>query len=680
MNKLIQNIKEFWQSAYRWPVVIVIIVVFIIGLLIGGSSGDEVSHAGDEHGTEAQARTAKEQIWTCSMHPQIRQPKPGKCPICFMDLVPVESSAEEELGPRQLKLTPAAMKLADIQTAPVERRFAATEIRMKGKVVYDETQLRNITARIPGRIDRMYVDYTGIPVRKGDHLVSLYSPELITAQQELLQSLRSYKKFASGGSLAAAARDKLELWGLTKEQINTIEKRGKPTDHLTIYSPIKGIVIHKQAVEGSYVKTGSPFYTIADLSRVWIKLDAYESDLSWIRYGQTVEFETEAYPGEIFAGKIAFIDPVLNAKTRTVKVRLNVPNPAYKLKPEMFVRAVVRSKLSASGKVMDPELAGKWISPMHPEIVKDGPGTCDVCGMPLVKAEDLGFIAVSTADQEAPLVIPASAPLITGKRAVVYIAVTGKEGVFEGREIVLGPRTGDYYLVQEGLEEGENVVVNGAFKIDSDLQIQAKPSMMSPEGGAPAPGHHHGDEVQVGKSKEPGLMPEEHDTRKHKHETYVVPSTFKKSIDAVADAYFTIQYALSSDSLADAKKNSEKLLQKLGAVDMNMLTGNAHMAWMKQEKILKEAGQKLTRANDIEAARVQLEILTEPMTAVIKTFGSMKTPVYRFHCPMAFDNKGAYWLQNNKKTRNPYFGASMLLCKDSIEPLVQDASGGSEPF
>jgi Cu(I)/Ag(I) efflux system membrane fusion protein len=653
MNKLIQKIKEFWQSDYRWPAVIVVIMVFIIGLLLGG--GKEVSHDGHEHGTETQTKTTKEQIWTCSMHPQIRQPKPGKCPICFMDLVPVASSAEEELGPRQLKLTPTAMKLADIRTALVGRQFATTEIRMVGKVVLDETRLGNITARVPGRIDRMYVDYTGIQVRNGDHLVSLYSPELITAQQELLESLKNYNQFGSGKSMAAAAREKLALWGLTKKQINEIEKRGKPTDHLTIYSPMNGIVVQKHAIEGMYVNTGTPFYTIADLSRVWVKLDAYESDLSWIRYGQSVVFESEAYPGEIFNGRIAFIDPVLNEKTRTVKVRVNVPNSQYKLKPEMFVRAVVRSKLSVSGKVMDPELAGKWISPMHPEIVKDGPGTCDVCGMPLVKAEDLGFIAVSPADQEAPLAVPASAPLITGKRAVVYIAVTGKEGVFEGREIVLGPRAGDYYLVKEGLQEGEKVVINGAFKIDSDLQIQAKPSMMSPEGG-------------------PTIKHEEHETRKHKHETETddVPAAFKKSIDAAADAYFNIQHALSSDSPEEAKKGSETLLEKLAAVDMNMLTGNAHLEWMKQEKILKEAGQKLTKTNDIEAARVQLEILTAPMTAVIKTFGSKKTPVYRFHCPMAFDNKGAYWLQNNKETRNPYFGASMLLCKDSVEPLVRE--------
>jgi len=456
-----------------------------------------------------------------------------------------------------------------------------------------------------------------------------------------------------------SARERLKQWGLTPDQVKEIETQRKPTDHLTIYSPMGGIVIQKNAVEGMYVNTGTPIYTIADLSRVWVKLDAYESDLSWIRFGQRVDFETEAYPGETFAGRIAFIDPVLNEQTRTVKVRVNVPNPDYKLKPGMFVRAMVHSKLSMSGKVIDPELAGKWISPMHPEIVKDKPGTCDICGMPLVKAEDLGFITVSAGDKEAPLVIPASAPLITGTRAVVYTAVQGKEGIFEGKEVVLGPRAGDYYLVKEGLQVGEQVVVNGAFKIDSDLQIQAKPSMMSPEGGAPAPGHEHGDTAHAAAKKEtkPG--------------TSLIPEDFKTSIDAVAGAYFDIQHALSSDSLEDAKRGSKKLLNKLAAVDMKLLTGETHMEWMKQEKKIKEAAGELVQAGDIEAARVRFELLTEPITAVIKTFGSVKAAVYRFHCPMAFDNKGAYWLQNHEDTRNPYFGSSMLLCKDSVEPLIE---------
>jgi Cu(I)/Ag(I) efflux system membrane fusion protein len=386
------------------------------------------------------------------MHPQILQPQAGQCPICGMDLIPVANQKSDQVGFREIALSERARRLAKIQVTPVERKFVSAKIRLVGKIDYDETRLGYITARVPGRIDRMYVDYKGITVRKGDHLVELYSPELVSTQQELIQTIKSAQK--SGSEImkqnVAAIRERLRLWGLTTEQINTIESSNKVTDHVTIYAPMGGIVIQHNGLEGTYVKTGTPIYTIADLSFVWLQLDAYESDVPWIRYGQEVEFQIEAYPGEIFKGKIAFIDPILNEKTRTVKVRVNVKNKEGKLKPGMFAHAIVQSKIAAGGKVMDTDLIGKWISPMHPE---------------------------------AALVIPASAPLITGKRAIVYVQVPGKEGVYEGRDIVLGRRAGEYYIVKEGLREGEIVVINGNFKIDSAIQLLAKPSMMNPEGG-----------------------------------------------------------------------------------------------------------------------------------------------------------------------------------------------------
>ncbi len=451
----------------------------------------EMSHAEEE---------PKATIWTCSMHPQIRLPKPGKCPICGMTLIPLDEGAGDEES-RVLVMSPADRKLAEIETTPVERRFADAEIRMVGLVEYDETRIKAITAWVPGRIDRLYVDYTGVTVNQGDHLVELYSPELLTAQAELISAKKRAESGASERSDflresdirgLESVRRKLSLWGLDASQIQAIESGGEPETNVVIKSPISGVVIHRALNEGQYVATGTPIYTVADLKKVWVKLDAYESDLPWLHYGQKVTFETEAYPGMQFDGIIAFIDPVLETRTRTVKVRVNVDNTDGRLKPGMFLRATVHSRVASGGRVMDPGISGKWIAPMHPEIVRDNPGECPICGMDLVKAEAMGYVRAD--DVEAmPLVVPASAVLKTGERAVVYVEKPGTEKpTYEGREVKLGPRAGDVYLIESGLTEGERVVVNGSFNIDSALQIRAQPSVMSEPGGAPAAsGHHH---------------------------------------------------------------------------------------------------------------------------------------------------------------------------------------------
>ena len=484
------NEKKLWFRSKPAKLVLVIIIAFILGYIVNSL-------------THKHTKQAVSQKWYCSMDPEIIRDKPGRCPKCGMDLIPLTISSAAEIGPRELVISEEAAKLMEIATSVVQRKFVTNEIRMVGKIDYDETRVKNITAWVPGRIDRLYVDFTGITVNKGDHMVYLYSPQLISAQAELLQASKAAGNIKAGTSdlvrrstLATleATREKLRLLGLDAEQIENIESSGKPQTHITINSPIGGIVIHKNATEGMYVDTGTGIYTVADLSRLWAKLDSYESDLPWIRYGQEVEFTTQAYPGQVFKGTISFIDPVLNDKTRTVKVRVNVSNTDGRLKPDMFVRAVVRAKVAQSGIVMAPEMAGKWICPMHPAVVSDNAGQCDICEMDLVTTESLGYVKADLPD-EAPLVIPASAPLITGKRAVVYVRLPDTpRPTFEGREVVLGPRAGDYYIVESGLQEGEIVVTNGNFKIDSAMQIQAKPSMMNPEGEkAPTghPGHSH---------------------------------------------------------------------------------------------------------------------------------------------------------------------------------------------
>ncbi len=480
------------------------VITAVLLVAAGFAIGYAVSLAGQSvavSDTHAQSETTGAQKWYCSMHPQIVRDRPGLCPICEMELIPMPANQAAQTAPRELVVSEAAARLMDVQTSPVQRQLVANEVRMVGKVQSDETRVKYITAWVPGRLDRLYVDFTGTTVRKGDHLVSLYSPELISAQAELLQAAKASKNagentstYLAGATASTlqAAREKLRLLGLTPDQIGEIERSGKLMTHLTIYAPIGGVVIQKMVNEGMYVSTGTPIYAVADLSQVWVKLDAYESDLQWIRYGQEVQFSTEAYAGRTFTGRISFIDPVLDPMTRTVKVRVDVPNPDGRLKPEMFIRAVLRSRMAAHGKVMDPDLAGKWICPMHPSVVKSQPGECDICGMDLVTTESLGFVAASAPDQ-LPLVIPETAPLITGKRAVVYVKKPEAQvPTFEGREVELGPKAGHYYIVASGLNEGEQVVTNGNFKIDSALQIQGKPSMMNPEGGAMPAGHQHG--------------------------------------------------------------------------------------------------------------------------------------------------------------------------------------------
>ncbi len=491
--------KKLWLHSTAVKIAIIVIIAFVAGYLFKSLSQQHPTGTAHKHPDEQTVA----QKWYCSMHPDKISDKPGLCPICRMDLVPMPT--DSGAGPRELVISEEAAKLMEIETSTVERKFVTAEIQMVGKIDYDETRVKYITAWVPGRIDRLYVDFTGITVSKGDHMVELYSPELISAQAELLQASRAAgnirteaSELVTRATLATlkAAREKLRLLGLAADQIDKIKSSGEPVTHITIYSPMGGIVIDKKATEGMYVDTGTPIYTVADLSRLWVKLDAYESDLPWIRYGQEVEFTTEAYPGEVFKGRISFRDPMLNAKTRTVKLRVNIENLDGKLKPEMFVRAVVRAKVAQGGMVMDAEMEGRWICPMHPSVTKTEAGSCDIYGMDLATTESLGYVKVDAAG-EAPLVIPVSAALITGKRAVVYVQqADADKPTYEGREVVLGPRAGDYYIVKSGLEEGEIVITNGNFKIDSAMQIQAKPSMMSLQG----PGaviHHHGAEAKA---------------------------------------------------------------------------------------------------------------------------------------------------------------------------------------
>jgi Cu(I)/Ag(I) efflux system membrane fusion protein len=451
---------------------------------------------------------AAETIWTCSMHPQIRETKPGKCRLCHMDLIPLTADADDDGDPRVISFSPAAIGLMEIQTSVVHRRSAEHTMPLIGKVAPDETRTKTISAWTSGRIERLYVDYTGIRVNRGDHMVELYSPELIAAQAEYLQAVQSARAAGTATEMVrrsiettlTSSRDRLLLLGLTEEQIRQIGQAERPLDRLTIYAPSGGIVTERFVAQGGYVQTGAPIYQIADLSQVWVMLDVYEKDLQWVRFGQKIEFVTPSLPGRVFEGRISFISPVLDDRMRTAAVRAVVDNREGLLKPNMLATAELTAVITPEGPLIPEYLAGMWICPMHGEIVKDEPGDCGICGMDLVQAESLGYTARKA--DELPLLVPASAVLVTGRRldqGVVYVQVEGTERpTFIGKEIELGHRAGDYYLVRSGLMEGERVVTYGNFKIDSEMQIQAKPSMMSPEGAPMQPLHDHGADEHAG--------------------------------------------------------------------------------------------------------------------------------------------------------------------------------------
>ena len=609
-------IVALWQSIRNLPklVWVLIALAFIFGMLIKGS-GSRLEASHESHVLEESTVA----WWTCSMHPQIKLSESGQCPICFMDLIPLET---EDMGdvPTELKMSPAAVKLAEITTTRVFRGKAENTIHLSGKVTTDETRLGKITAWVPGRLEKLYVASTGMVVKKGEPLVELYSPALYAAQEEFLQAKhqvlesRSELIKTSARITLEASEEKLHQLGLTNEQIKEIDTRGTSVDRVSIVSPMSGVVTHKNAVEGLYVQRGSQIYTIADLSSVWVVLDAYEADLAWIKKDQDVSFTVEAIPGEAFEGTVDFVDPLLNEKTRTVTVRLNVENHRDLLKPGMFVRADIRSIVS-SGTTGNP-----------------------------------------------PLLIPASAVLKTGKRAVVYVRKPDtEEPIFEGREIVVGPRTGDHYIVVSGLRENEEVVVKGNFKIDSAFQIMAKPSMMNPEGGVAMTGHeHHG-----GQAPRPVKTSGVEESKPEMQETDEV---FNDQLTPVYDAYFQAQTALADDEFASTQKGLTDLDSVIQSVNDKTLKDHAVHQWTEFKDAIHDKAQHAHHWSNIEAARKAFELISQNMLQIERTFGHAgQSTHYEIFCPMAFNNKGASWLQNHDTVDNPYFGAQMLRCGEVQE-------------
>ena len=421
-------------------------LMVLAGLFLGWLFFHSPKHAESSNGTVTSEHTeAEHTIWTCSMHPQIRMDEPGKCPICGMDLIPLVNS-NAEIDDDAIEMSESAIKLAEVQTSFVKKGTTSKEIRLYGKIQVNERLKQSQTAHVPGRIEKLMVNVTGELVKKGQPVATIYSPELVTAQKELLEALSLKDKYPS---LVEAAREKLRNWKLSDEQITAVEKSGKVTSNFEIFASTSGIVVNLKVNQGDYISKGTVLFDVTDLSKVWGVFDAYESDLPWITLNQKVDFTVQSIPGKTFSGKITFIDPVIDPVKRIAGVRVELDNSAGQLKPEMFINGIIHSTIRNSS-------------------------------------------------QE--LTIPQSAVLWTGTRSVVYIKVPGAEhATFKLREITLGSSTNDSYIVTSGLSEGEEIVTNGAFSVDAAAQLAGKTSMMNPKSKDSAESKMPG--MEMGESK-----------------------------------------------------------------------------------------------------------------------------------------------------------------------------------
>jgi Cu(I)/Ag(I) efflux system membrane fusion protein len=408
------NKKTIFLSAVIFIVIIVLIVLF------KNSSGHS-----DSSTALTSSQTQEQEYYTCPMHPSVISDRPGACPVCGMALVKKTTmqdvSDDEMKNLHQVSLSPSQRVIANVSTTPVTRQDILKEISAVGIVDFAEPLLATVTARFRGRIEKLYVNFTGELVKQGQPLFDLYSPDLISAQQEYILALNSLGDTLFAGEnqslLLQASRERLRVhFGMTENQITTLEQTRKTQSTMTYFSPISGTVLSKEILEGQYVDEGMPLYQLADLSNVWIYLDVYEKDIRFIRMNHPVQITTEAYPNETFKGKVTFIDPVINNETRTVRVRTEFDNPHGKLKPQMYVKAMIHVPSSSA------------------------------------------------------LVVPTTAVLYTGKRNLVWIEV--KENTFEPREVTLGMSSGSLIEVLTGLREGENVVTTGAYLLESESQLQ----------------------------------------------------------------------------------------------------------------------------------------------------------------------------------------------------------------
>jgi Cu(I)/Ag(I) efflux system membrane fusion protein len=623
MNNILNFIKN-WVSQHLLLSLAIVFVIGIVGgsLVFGGGGNTGTSDtelSADDHSAMEHAPGT---LWTCAMHPQIRMEKPGNCPICGMTLVPMEAddgSDDGGDGDYTVKLSNMAMKIAEVETSRVERKAPYKEVYLPGKVMPDERRISELTSRFPGRIEKLYVNFTGQKVRKGQVLAKIYSPDLVTAQRELFEAMKFQE---SNPGYYSAARNKLKLWDLTEEQIDEIINSGNVKFYFDVLSPLTGTVTMRMVSLGDYVKEGTSLFEIIDLRHVWVMFDAYENDIPWIKLGDNIKFRIKSIPDVAFESTVTFIDPVLNRKTRVAGVRAELNNPKDLLKPEMLASGSLKTMLPGGG------------------------------------------------DQ---LLVPKSAVLWTGKKAVVYVRTNDHQNMFRFTEILLGADAGDSYVVLEGLNDGELVATNGVFKIDAAAQLKGEKSMMNPEGGKQSLGGHAGMDMG-GDTKMEGEEMEMEEPNGEQEKTSMkmnmeVDSKFKGQLAEVVKAYLELKEAFIATDTKKAVSNAKSVTTSMDKVNMGLLKGDNHIMWMDMMKPINNSLEAISKSSDIEEQRLAFADLSDAIYNTIKMFNVSGLNINYQFCPMARNGGGAYWLSLDSEIRNPYYGEAMLTCGETKETI-----------
>ena len=603
-----------------------------------------------ELGGVATSATAADVEYICPMFCVPPQNEPGRCAVCGMELVPATSGDQDSDG-RSIQIDPAARRVANIRTVPVREGPASRRIRAVGQLRYDEGALATISSYVDGRIERMYADFTGMRVDPHDPLALVYSPPLYSAQVELLQTQRlvngaggnpaASRIQASQERLYAASRQKLIELGMTEAQVAQLEQSGEASSRLKLYSPIRGTVIERLAVEGQYVSTGEPIYQVADLSQVWLMLDLFPEDASAVRYGQRVEAEVQSLPGRRFVGRVAFIDPMVNSRTRTVGVRVVLANEDGLLRIGDFARARVAVEVlpagAAAGELYDPELAGKWISPRHPHVIEEQPGDCRVCGVELVSASRYGF-AEEPVEPPRVMSVPRDAVLKAGEHSLVYVEV--EAGRFEIRPVVLGPTLDDRIVILDGIEAGEQVAVSGNFLIDSQMQLSGNPSLIDPTRASASGGEAEGPlKLETGEMQR-------------------IAGETGQQLERLYHAYVAIAATLAEDQPVPAEQGRALYETAERLISMTELDASARS---RIERIA-ESSRDLDRVS-LREARVDFKPISRAVLqlAARTRAADAENAFIHFYCPMVPGGEGD-WLQTSEPLANPYWGSEMLRC------------------